>query len=70
MLYLEGPEDVLVKRLSGRGRSDDNEETVKKRFRVNQRDAEPVVAYFDKQKKLVRIKCDATPDRIVPGLLA
>jgi adenylate kinase family enzyme len=63
-LYLEGPEDVMVNRLKGRGRSDDNEETIKKRLRVNQRDAEPVVEYFDKAKKLVRVNCNDTPDGI------
>ena len=52
----------MVKRLMGRGRSDDNEETIKKRLQVNKRDAEPVVAYFDKAKKLVRINCNNTPD--------
>lgn len=52
----------MVKRLMGRGRSDDNVETIKKRLRVNQRDAEPVVAYFDKAKKLVRVNCNDTPD--------
>lgn len=62
VLYLDGPEDVMVKRLKGRGRSDDNEDTIKKRLRVNQRDAEPVVAYFDKAKKLVRVNCNDTPD--------
>jgi adenylate kinase family enzyme len=62
VLYLEGPEDVMVQRLKGRGRSDDNEETIKKRLQVNVRDAEPVVAYFDKAKKLVRVNCNDTPD--------
>jgi len=62
VLYLEGPEDVMVKRLMGRGRSDDNEETIKKRLQVNVRDAEPVVAYFDKTKKLVRVNCNDTPE--------
>ena len=69
MLYLEGPEDVMVKRLMGRGRSDDNEETIKKRLRVNQRDAEPVVAYFDKQKKLVRVNCNDSPEGTLQPLL-
>jgi hypothetical protein len=54
----------MVKRLMGRGRSDDNEDTIKKRLRVNQRDAEPVVAYFDKAKKLVRVNCNDTPEGI------
>ena len=55
----------MVKRLTGRGRSDDNEETIKKRLQVNKRDAEPVVAYFDKAKKLVRVNCNDTPDGTV-----
>jgi adenylate kinase family enzyme len=54
----------MVKRLMGRGRSDDNVDTIKKRLRVNQRDAEPVVAYFDKAKKLVKVNCNDTPDGI------
>jgi UMP-CMP kinase len=65
VLYLEGPEDVLVKRLMARGRSDDNEETIKKRLQVNQRDAEPVVNYFEKQKKLYRIPCALPPEGTV-----
>lgn len=62
MLYLEGSEEVMVKRLMGRGRSDDNEETIKKRLRVNKRDAEPVVTYFDRSKKLIRVNCNDTPE--------
>ena len=52
----------MVKRLLGRGRSDDNEDTIKKRLLVNKRDAEPVVEYFDKAKKLVRVNCNDTPE--------
>jgi len=59
----------MVKRLMGRGRSDDNEETIKKRLRVNQRDAEPVVAYFDKSKKLVRVNCNDSPEGTTSTIL-
>jgi len=52
----------MVQRLLGRGRSDDNEDTIKKRLLVNKRDAEPVVEYFDKAKKLVRVNCNDTPE--------
>jgi adenylate kinase len=62
VLYLEGPEDVMVRRLLARGRSDDNEETIRKRLRVNRRDAEPVVEYYDKAKKVVRVNCNDTPE--------
>ena len=56
----------MVKRLLGRGRSDDNEDTIKKRLLVNKRDAEPVVEYYDKAKKLVRVNCNDTPDGTLP----
>ena len=59
-MYLDGPEEVMVKRLAGRGRSDDNEETIKKRLRVNKRDAQPVVEYYDKLNKVKKIRCDDT----------
>src|SRR5579859_6764902 len=52
----------MVKRLMGRGRSDDNADTIMKRLLVNKRDAEPVVEYFDKAKKLVRVNCNDTPE--------
>jgi adenylate kinase family enzyme len=61
-LYLDGPEDTMVKRLVWRGRSDDNEETIKKRLRVNKRDAQPVVEYYDKLNKVKKISCDNTPE--------
>jgi adenylate kinase family enzyme len=64
VLYLDGPEDIMVKRLVGRGRSDDNEETIKKRLRVNKRDAQPVVEYYDKLNKVKKIRCDNTPEGI------
>lgn len=52
----------MLKRLAGRGRSDDNEETVKKRLRVNKRDAQPVVEYYEKLGKVKNIRCDDTPE--------
>jgi UMP-CMP kinase len=65
-LYLDGPEDIMVKRLAGRGRSDDNEETVKKRLQVNKRDAQPVVEYYEKLNKVRKISCDNTPEGVPP----
>jgi len=56
----------MLKRLAGRGRSDDNEETIKKRLRVNKRDAQPVVEHYDKLNKVKKIRCDDTPEGIFP----
>ena len=54
----------MVKRLLGRGRSDDNEETIKKRLRVNKRDAQPVVEYYEKLNKVTKISCDNSPEGV------
>ncbi len=52
-------EDELLKRLLGRaedsGRSDDNEEVIWKRIEVYKSQSLPLVSYYSKQGKLVRI---------------
>lgn len=58
-LFLECPEDVMLQRLLKRGetsgRSDDNVESIKKRFRTFVETSMPVVDYFEGQGKVVRI---------------
>lgn len=50
VLLLEVPEDELVgrllKRAADEGRSDDNEETIRRRLEVYQDETEPLVAYY------------------------
>lgn len=50
----------LLKRAKLEGRSDDNEVTIRERFRVYHDDTEPVIALYEKQGKLLRI--DGRPD--------
>ncbi|KAK5101569.1 bifunctional uridylate/adenylate kinase [Exophiala xenobiotica] len=61
-IFLDCPEDVMLKRLLNRGktsgRSDDNEESIKKRFRTFVETSMPVVDMFEKEDKVV--KADAT----------
>jgi UMP-CMP kinase len=58
VLYLAcQDEDLLLRRLLKRGesgpsgRADDDEATIRKRFRVNRRECEPVVAHYRKHDK-------------------
>lgn len=64
-LFFDCPEDILEKRLLGRGqtsgRADDNIESIKKRFKTFVDTSMPVVEYFEKEGKVVRI--DATPPK-------
>eukprot|EP00959_Pyramimonas_sp_CCMP1952_P072071 1505238-Pyramimonas_sp.AAC.1 len=49
VLFFDCPEDVMEKRLLGRneGRTDDNIETIRKRFHVFQEQSMPVVQYYE-----------------------
>ncbi len=55
LLVLNCPEDVMEARLLERGkssgRSDDNIESIKKRFRVFNADTKPVIEFFQKNGK-------------------
>jgi adenylate kinase len=59
MVALDVPQEELVKRLVKRGetsgRTDDNEETARKRIQVYEKDTRPVAEYFAKQNKLFHI---------------
>ena len=58
-LFLDCPEDVMEQRLLNRGktsgRSDDNEESIKKRFKTFAQTSMPVVDHFEKQGKVVKV---------------
>lgn len=65
-LFFECPEEVMLKRLLERGktsgRTDDNIESIKKRFRVFVDTSMPVVDYFASQNKVVKLRCDEPVD--------
>lgn len=64
VLFYDCPENVMESRLLERGktsgRADDNEESIRKRFRTFIETSMPVVEYFEKQDRVVKI--DATPE--------
>ncbi|VDL69276.1 unnamed protein product [Nippostrongylus brasiliensis] len=68
VIFFDVPEDILVQRLLGRaktsGRADDNMETIKKRLKTFNNATAPVVDYYEKKKKLVRINAKGTVDEI------
>ena len=67
-LFFDCPEDVMQKRLLNRGktsgRSDDNEESIKKRFKTFVETSMPVVDYFEKEGKVVKISAVPGPDEV------
>jgi UMP-CMP kinase len=67
-LFFDCPEDVMTERLINRGktsgRADDNAESIKKRFKTFVETSMPVVEYFEKENKVVKIKAVKKPDEI------
>lgn len=67
-LFFDCPEGVMQERLINRGktsgRADDNAESIKKRFKTFVETSMPVVEYFEKEGKVVKIKAVRTPDEI------
>ena len=62
VLYLESSKDLIVERLLKRaktqGRSDDNRETIEKRFKEYEEKTKPLLAYY--KNKLIHINGDQT----------
>lgn len=72
-LFLDCPEDVMRKRLLNRGktsgRSDDNEESIKKRFKTFVETSMPVVNYFEKQNKVVKVSAAKSEGDVYEGVV-
>lgn len=68
VLFLDCPEDVMESRLLKRGetsgRSDDNAESIRKRFRTFVETSMPVVEHFRKENKVVEVKADVTVEEV------
>jgi len=67
-LFFDCPEDVMESRLLNRGktsgRSDDNAESIKKRFKTFVETSMPVVDYFEKEGRVVKISAVSSPDEV------
>lgn len=67
-LFFDCPEEVMQERLINRGRTsgraDDNAESIKKRFKTFVETSMPVVHYFEKQGKVVKVSATESPDEI------
>ncbi|PLW29094.1 hypothetical protein PCASD_19752 [Puccinia coronata f. sp. avenae] len=68
VLFLTCPEEKLLPRLIERGktsgREDDNEESIKKRFRTFVQTSMPVIDYYSSKAKVVQVDSSGTVDEI------
>ncbi|HYO26466.1 MAG TPA: adenylate kinase [Lacipirellulaceae bacterium] len=70
VINLQVPEDVLLKRLSGRGRSDDGAEIVLERLRQYDELTRPLAAYYERQGILRNVDGLGTPDEVSTRIVA
>jgi UMP-CMP kinase len=68
VLFYDCPEEEMQKRLLKRGetsgRSDDNAESIKKRFKTFVETSMPVVDYFRREGRVVKVVATKTPDEV------
>ena len=67
-ILLEVSKDLAVKRLLGRGRKDDNEKAIQKRFSLYEKETMPVTNYYGEQGKLYTISADFDADTIFSNI--
>ena len=67
-LFFDCDEQTMHERLLNRGktsgRSDDNEESIKKRFRTFVEQSMPVVEHFEKEDRVVKVDATKGPDEV------
>jgi adenylate kinase len=66
VVYLDVPEDVLVRRLLGRGRGDDTEDVIAERLQEYERDTHPLIDHY--RDILVPVDGDRPEDEIAAEL--
>lgn len=55
VLYIEVSDEESIKRLLKRGRTDDTPETIKKRLEIYHQETEPVLDFYARQGRLVKV---------------
>lgn len=67
-LNLEVADSVLIQRLLGRGRKDDNESTITRRLDVYREQTAPVIEFYEQRELLVSVNGDQALDNVTKDL--
>jgi adenylate kinase family enzyme len=66
LLFLDCPQDIMLERLLERGktsgRTDDNSESIRKRFITYEESTRPIIEYFANIKKCRTVDSNRAPD--------
>jgi adenylate kinase len=70
VIFLEVPEEELVRRMTGRGRADDSEATVRERLRVYREQTAPLMGYYRDRGLLRRVDGHRAVPEVAEAILA
>lgn len=62
------PDPVLVTRMLGRGRTDDNEETIRRRLEVYRQQTAPLIDFYQQRDSLVSVDGDRSMEEVSTAL--
>lgn len=68
VINLEVPDRVLIERMLGRGRKDDNEETISRRLEIYREQTAPVIDFYRKRNLLEPINGNLSPEEVTASL--
>lgn len=70
VVWFEVPIEVLVVRMLNRGRQDDTEAIIRRRFEVYQEDTAPLLRFYEQQGCLIKVDGDRPPNEVTKSLEA
>ena len=70
MVLLELDDAVLIERLLGRGRADDNEAVIRNRLAVYQEQTAPLIDYYREKNLLVSVEAHGSVEAITKRIEA
>ena len=68
VMNLEVPDEVLIARLLGRGRKDDNEETIRRRLQVYREQTAPVINFYSDRGNLKSVNGNLSLKEVTESL--
>ncbi|MBD2569201.1 adenylate kinase [Anabaena lutea] len=68
VVNLDAPDDVVITRLLGRGRKDDNEEVIRRRLEVYREETAPLIDYYRDRQKLLTVNGNQSQAEVTDSL--
>lgn len=67
---IDVPEEIVIERIKGRGRSDDTDEAVRRRLELYEQETAPLLAWFEQKSRLINVAGEGTEDEVQERLVA